>query len=622
MKTPFTALAPFFSQPTQAAPLGSIQSQIYQAFGLPAGTQFEKLQARLGDLLTTPNLHLTANTFQALSRVAFSEDISWGTLTTQDLGVLESFGRRIKSLSRPIEALAVVDTPLGAVEVPDLQQLSPKFGGFTPQSASVSLAGSTPARAVEKAKEVMELKSIPVPPGSPERKEIISQWLDRVAGEDATKKRPIQKILLACNGLAATRLVDGFNALSAEIAKDMMYNVADPLINMVAMAGPSDLESGASYLEKLSRETIEMVPENIQTEELDKNGKPISVRVFLHYETILACAKKYNVDAIAVGWGWVSEHAAFVQLAESRGFKVIAPPADAMEKLGGKIESKLLAESADVPVLPWTGGPVNTPADARKFAKENGYKVVIKATAGGGGRGIRIIKGISDPEIRYQDWDQPLETNEELLQTQYFDVSKSLKFLPNHYALQSFISSTVAEKRKKAKIIRLLKLLHQKSLQDQGEQSEEKERDRMAHLLRQAEDAVNTNDDEQLTGLAHELIRENHVVDLFFSAQNEGLNSFKDKTVFMELLAPDNARHIEVQVDADEYRGVRTLLERDCSLQLRRQKVSEEAPAIFVSQALRKAMREAAKRISLQAGYTNLGTCEFLCDGENSGLWR
>ena len=98
-----------------------------------------------------------------------------------------------------------------------------------------------------------------------------------------------------------------------------------------------------------------------------------------------------KAEAVWVGWGFVAEHPNFVDLCEKLNIVFIGPSGDVMRKLGDKINSKLIAEKAKVPVAPWSGGPVKTLEDAVKVCNEIGYPTVIKATAGGGGRGIRKI---------------------------------------------------------------------------------------------------------------------------------------------------------------------------------------------------------------------------------------
>jgi len=109
-------------------------------------------------------------------------------------------------------------------------------------------------------------------------------------------------------------------------------------------------------------------------------------------ERALAAAR---ADAVWVGWGFVAEHAAFADLCREMGIVFIGPDGDVMRRLGDKISSKLLAEQAKVPVAPWSGGPVETLADACRHAERLGYPFLIKATAGGGGRGIRRVDSVS-----------------------------------------------------------------------------------------------------------------------------------------------------------------------------------------------------------------------------------
>ena len=98
-----------------------------------------------------------------------------------------------------------------------------------------------------------------------------------------------------------------------------------------------------------------------------------------------------RADAAWVGWGFVAERPEFAELCDRLGIAFIGPRAEVMRRLGDKIAAKLLAEQAEVPVAPWSGGPVESIDDARRQAAEIGYPLMIKATAGGGGRGIRRV---------------------------------------------------------------------------------------------------------------------------------------------------------------------------------------------------------------------------------------
>jgi len=99
-----------------------------------------------------------------------------------------------------------------------------------------------------------------------------------------------------------------------------------------------------------------------------------------------------RADAVWVGWGFVAEHAAFADLCRELGIVFIGPDGDVMRRVGDKIASKRIAEQAQIPVAPWSNGPVETLADAQRHAERLGYPLLIKATAGGGGHGIRLVR--------------------------------------------------------------------------------------------------------------------------------------------------------------------------------------------------------------------------------------
>jgi len=105
-----------------------------------------------------------------------------------------------------------------------------------------------------------------------------------------------------------------------------------------------------------------------------------------------------GADAVWAGWGFVAEQPRFVRLCERLGIVFIGPDADTMERIGDKIRSKLLAEEAGVPVAPWSGGPVESLDDARRHAEAIGFPLVVKASAGGGGRGIRRVNDAAELE--------------------------------------------------------------------------------------------------------------------------------------------------------------------------------------------------------------------------------
>jgi len=123
---------------------------------------------------------------------------------------------------------------------------------------------------------------------------------------------------------------------------------------------------------------------------------PASARPYLDHAVLERALVETGADAAWVGWGFVAEDPAFAELCEKIGVAFIGPDADAMRKLGDKIGAKLIAEEVGVPVAPWSRGAVATLDDALSAAEAIGYPLMLKATAGGGGRGIRVITSPAD----------------------------------------------------------------------------------------------------------------------------------------------------------------------------------------------------------------------------------
>ena len=123
---------------------------------------------------------------------------------------------------------------------------------------------------------------------------------------------------------------------------------------------------------------------------------------YLDYAELERALRACRADAVWPGWGFVSEKAEFAELCDRLGITFIGPPAAVMRRLGDKIESKLLAEQTGVPLAPWSGGPVADVAAAREAAESIGYPLMVKATAGGGGRGIRLVRSPSDLDEAFE----------------------------------------------------------------------------------------------------------------------------------------------------------------------------------------------------------------------------
>ena len=118
---------------------------------------------------------------------------------------------------------------------------------------------------------------------------------------------------------------------------------------------------------------------------------PASARPYLDLKVLERALVETGADAAWVGWGFVAEDPAFAELCERIGVTFVGPSAEAMRKLGDKIGAKLIAEEVGVPVAPWSRGAVEDLDAAVRAAGEIGYPLMLKATAGGGGRGIRVV---------------------------------------------------------------------------------------------------------------------------------------------------------------------------------------------------------------------------------------
>ncbi|MGM0548717.1 MAG: pyruvate carboxylase [Bacillota bacterium] len=129
--------------------------------------------------------------------------------------------------------------------------------------------------------------------------------------------------------------------------------------------------------------------------QIGNNKGPIEA--YLAIDEIIDLALKKDVDAIHPGYGFLAENPEFVRQCEEAGIKFIGPDAEVMEKLGDKIKSKILAQEFGVPTIPGLEKPIKKEDEIKKFAEKHGYPLMLKAAAGGGGRGMRIVR--SDKEL-------------------------------------------------------------------------------------------------------------------------------------------------------------------------------------------------------------------------------
>ncbi|GAB2672435.1 ATP-binding protein [Thalassiella azotivora] len=189
----------------------------------------------------------------------------------------------------------------------------------------------------------------------------------------------LTRIAIVNRGESAMRLVNAVRELNAE------RGAGDG--RLVTIALHTEAESGARFVR--------------EADEAYDLG-PASARPYLDLAVLERALRETAADAAWVGWGFVAEDPAFAELCERLGVTFVGPDAEAMRLLGDKIGAKLLAEEVGVPVAPWSRGAVDTLDDALAVAAQIGYPLVLKATAGGGGRGIRLVGSDAELTAAYQ----------------------------------------------------------------------------------------------------------------------------------------------------------------------------------------------------------------------------
>ena len=234
-------------------------------------------------------------------------------------------------------------------------------------------------------------------------------------------------------------------------------------------------------------------------------GPPPAAKSYLSIAAIVDAARASGADAVHPGYGFLAENADFADAVAAAGIIFIGPSGAAIRLLGDKVAARGAAAAAGVPTVPGSVGRLDTLDEAAALAHRIGYPVMIKAAAGGGGRGIRIVQ--DEDELRRQ----------------------------------------------------------------------------------------------------------------FPQAQTEATAAFGDGGLYVEKLIA-RARHVEVQILGDGERFVHCF-ERECSLQRRRQKVWEEAPAFDLAPAVRSELCAAAVRLAAEVRYTGAGTVEFLYDAARQAFY-
>jgi len=225
------------------------------------------------------------------------------------------------------------------------------------------------------------------------------------------------------------------------------------------------------------------------------------VRAYLDIDAMIAIAKSAGCDCVHPGYGFLSENETFAQRCRDEGLVFVGPRPESLRLFGNKVKAREFAASLGIPVVPGAKAPLASAGEAAGLAAAIGYPVMMKASAGGGGRGMRVVRSAAEMD------------------------------------------------------------------------------------------------------------------EAFARCQGEALAAFGDGEVFLEKLV-ERPRHIEVQVLGDRSGAVVHLHERDCSVQLRNQKVVEVAPAPNLEAALRERILADAVKLARAAGYENAGTVEFLVSPE------
>ncbi|XP_044017806.1 acetyl-CoA carboxylase isoform X2 [Aphidius gifuensis] len=306
----------------------------------------------------------------------------------------------------------------------------------------------------------------------------------------------INKVLIANNGIAAVKCMRSIRRWSYEMFKN------ERSIRFVVMVTPEDLKANAEY--------IKMADQYVPVPGGTNNNN------YANVELIVDIALRTQVQAVWAGWGHASENPKLPELLHKHDVSFIGPSERAMWALGDKIASSIVAQTADVPTLPWSGselkaqysgkkikissdlfrkGCVSTVEECIAAANKIGFPIMVKASEGGGGKGIRKVENVEE--------------------------------LPT----------------------------------------------------------------------------------LFRQVQTEVPGS----PIFIMKLAKC-ARHLEVQLLADNYGNAISLFGRDCSIQRRHQKIIEEAPAVIAKPEIFEEMEKAAVRLAKMVGYVSAGTVEYLYD--------
>ncbi|WP_267489536.1 ATP-binding protein [Enemella evansiae] len=196
---------------------------------------------------------------------------------------------------------------------------------------------------------------------------------------------PITRLAIVNRGEAAMRLIHAVRDLNARRCLSGEQSEGNEPVRTIALH--TDVDAGSAFVR--------------EADEAYALG-PASARPYLDLAVLERALVETEADAVWVGWGFVAEDPAFADLCARLGITFLGPSGEAMRRLGDKIGSKLIAEEVGVPVAPWSRGGLDTLDDALAAAEEIGYPLMLKASAGGGGRGIRKVTSPAELTDAYQ----------------------------------------------------------------------------------------------------------------------------------------------------------------------------------------------------------------------------
>ncbi len=190
--------------------------------------------------------------------------------------------------------------------------------------------------------------------------------------------RPFRRLAIVNRGEPAMRLINAVREWNAEA-----IGSGRPPVRTIAVHTAAD---GHAMFVRESDEAVLIGP-------ADPEEGAFGSSPYLDLAELEQALRGCRAEAVWPGWGFVSERAEFAELCERLGIVFVGPSSAVMRRLGDKIESKRLADQVGVPMSPWSGGPVADGEAAHAAAEKIGYPLMVKATAGGGGRGIRFVSG-------------------------------------------------------------------------------------------------------------------------------------------------------------------------------------------------------------------------------------